>query len=323
MNEVPIETDIWEQTPEKTVDFNSSVLQSVVEIIEEQHYIAFPVLCRVLGIGERVVQREFLKALQVECAHSNPRIGEVDENERNAALLQPKVSIFYSKNWAKIMPWPTVVGKKIGYDLYRRILNNNWNNYGAGRGVNFRDLENSNLDQIIKMQMGYTGFRYVWEEFCKMYQEYDLQGLLKKYRQLIVDLHKTMNGWTEFNNQSLFKAFNPTWQEQENNCVELLKGVIDQLSGMEEQGFILASYQLGVLCEKKNADNAQKYYEKASRDIVNFLGQVNGEAEFCLAEMYYYGRGRDQDSQLATYWCQRAEELGNSTAREMLQSMKK
>ena len=322
MKEVAIEDDVQEQKSEKTVDFNSSTLQGAVKIVEAQHYIAFPALCRALEIGEKAIQNDFLIALQEECAHGNPRIGEVDEEERCSALLQPNVSIFYSKNWEKAIPWPTVVGKKIGYDLYRRILSNNWNNFGAGRGVNFRDLETSNLDQIIKMQMGFTGFRYAWEDFSKMYREYDLQVLLEKYRQLIRDWHKAMIDLTELNNQQVKESFKPKWQKQKNNCVELLKGVIDQLSRMEEQGFILASYQLGVLCEKKNNDKAQKYYEKASRDIENFLDQENGEAEFCLAEMYYYGRGRGQDSQQATYWCQRAQELGNSAASEMLHGMK-
>lgn len=146
----------------------NSVIQSAISIVQEQHYISFSALCRKLDIEENT-QTELLEELRNRCRVANSVIGEVDEDRANGALLQ--ATIFYSNNWAGSGQWPQTVELKIGCDLYYKILENNWNDYGGGRQVKNSHLNENYLDHVIRWQMGFFGDRYAWEEFRRFYHD--------------------------------------------------------------------------------------------------------------------------------------------------------
>ena len=279
-----------------------------IEIVNRQNYASFYCLCRLLNVTEKTSEDEFYQELQNECVSASSSIGEIDESSASFAWLQPKV--FYSRTWAATVIWPQNIGMKIGYHLYRRILDNNWNNYGANaRELNFHILNNNNFDNIIVWGELAIGNGYWWKEFAKCYDVFDRYEALceecRKQKDIVVTTSREMQ-------RQIFPS---------EKLKRKLKRALDDLRKLEGgQKFPFASYWLGRLCIN-DRDQAERHYRNASVRIEDFVGHAGGEAELVLAEMYYYGRGRDNDRVQAREWFQKARELGNTVAGQMLQQL--
>ena len=100
-----------------------------------------------------------------------------------------------------------------------------------------------------------------------------------------------------------------------------MKKVINELTQMGNEGFPLAYYRLGMLCVQKNPDRAKGYFNAAAIQMERLVGHAGGVTELCLAEMNYYGRGLDQNTEEAIHWCQRAQSLGNREAATLLEEI--
>ena len=143
-------------------------VQQALKILNDQNYASFDSLCRLLGVNDNVSKDKFYEELQNECASACPSVGEVDRDSATTALLQPR-KVFYSKTWVATVSWPQSIGMKIGYHLYRRILDNHWNNYGAN-GLNFHLLNDNNFDNVIATGRLWNGSGYLWNDFSKLYK---------------------------------------------------------------------------------------------------------------------------------------------------------
>lgn len=153
---------------ECSCQIQNPIIQSAIGIVQAQHYISFDALCRRVGIAADA-KKGFLADLRTECHNCNSAIGEIDGGEAERAFLQSQ--IFYSRKWAEMALGPQAIGLKIGCDIYDKILENNWNNYGRSCQVNNARLDEAYLDHVIKWQMGFIGCCYAWDEFCRFYRD--------------------------------------------------------------------------------------------------------------------------------------------------------
>ena len=291
---------------------SSDLFNRAVGIVQERHYISFHALCRLLGLSENDLSRDQLRdELRAESQNLTSAIGEVTQQEAAEALIQSNV--FYSKEWAR-NTWPVANGLKIGNDLYQRILENHWNDYGASHLPNLHTLNQNYLDCII--MFAEADFSGLWRTFVNVYSTYkDYDLYLQEYLSLVQQWSACENEWQELN-ADIF----PDGRKKD-ACKTRMYEICKRLEKMGAQGFVLAFYRLGVLCDHQNPDRARDYFENAARNMKRFVGHDGGDVELCLAEMYYYGRGVDQDCEEARRWCEKAQALGNTETAALLQQI--
>ena len=285
----------------------SDLFNRAVGIVQERHYVSFQALYRILGLSEKDPARDQLRdELREESQNLTSAIGEVTQQEAAEALIQPNV--FYSKEWAR-NTWPIAIGLKIGNDLYQRILENRWNDYGASHLPNLHTLNQNYLDCII--MFAEADFSGLWRTFVNVYTTY------KDYDQYLQNYLCLMKQWNacEVEGRELLD------KKRKDACQKRMSEIRKQLDKMGEQGFVLASYRLGVLCVHQNPKLAGVYFETAVGNVKRFVGHGGGDVELCLAEMHYYGRGVDQDCEEARRWCEKAQTLGNTEAAALLQKI--
>jgi hypothetical protein len=290
----------------------SDLFNRAVGIVQERHYVSFQALCRILGLSENDLARDQLRdELRAESQNLTSAIGEVTQQEVAEALIQPNV--FYSKEWAR-NTWPIAIGLKIGNDLYQRILENCWNDYGASHLPNLYTLNQNYLDCII--MFAEADFSGLWREFVNVYTTYkDYDQYLHNHLKLMQQWNACEEEWEELNANII-----PD-RRRKDACKKRMYEICKRLEEMGNQGFVLAFYRLGVLCVRQNPDRAEFYFKTAAGNMKRFVGHVGGDVELCLAEMHYYGRGVDQDCEEARCWCEKAEALGNTEAAALLQKI--
>ena len=291
---------------------SSDLFNRAVGIVQERHYISFQALCRIIGLSENVPARDQLREeLRAESQNLTSSIGEVTQQEAVEALIQPNV--FYSKEWAR-NTWPIAIGLKIGNDLYQRILENHWDDYGVSHLVNLDTLKQNYLDCIIMfVEADFSG---LWRKFVDFYTTYkDYDQFLQNYLRLMQQWDACEVEWKKLNTDIFPNG------KKKDACKKRMYEICKQLEKMGYQGFVLAFYRLGVLCIHQNPDRARNYFETAAENMKRFVGHDGGDAELCLAEMLYYGRGVDQDCENARRWCEKAQALGNPEVGALLQKI--
>lgn len=160
------------------------MVSRAIEIVKEQRYASVRSLFRRLKGSSDVKEEDFYRELQKECAADNPVIGEVDEKSATEARLQSRV--LYSKDWEKENPWPEGIGWKVGFDLYRRLIDRQpereWGGLSDHRLL--QKLEDMNFDHVIAGEILLHGewrrcYRCCWKAFSGFYR--DLKKNCRKY----------------------------------------------------------------------------------------------------------------------------------------------
>ena len=157
--------------------FNEPIVSHAIDIINKQNYASLRSLFRRLKDSSNIDEEGFYHKLHDECSSANSVIGEIDGNNANKAILQPRV--FYSKDWENNIPWPQGIGQKIGFDLYRFIITQDMIVNNGGRMIGTKllgPLERQNYDHVIAAKVQFNGvqcygYEYCWGEFSKYYKK--------------------------------------------------------------------------------------------------------------------------------------------------------
>lgn len=250
---VQVDTIKWPQ---------SAVMPRAIELITQQDYASVYNLCRRLsedGVG--INEEELYHELKNECVSANSIIGEIDEESARRAILQSKV--FYSKAWAADIPWPEDIGLKVGLHLYRRILDNHWNNY-RGNGLSFHLLKDNNFDNVIANGMLWEGRGYLWNDFSKLYEGLAEHDKKKKGCQ-VVALQGTAGNVKRLQKELLDCLANSLLGEKFSDDVTADNGVIVQRNKKITRPILKTI--VGAICSRSIQSND----ERLTRLINEFL----------------------------------------------------
>lgn len=167
-----------------------ALVPAAVEIVEKQGYIAFDTLCKKMKERfDELDKRNFREDIESACRDPNASIGVLEREEAERACLSPRV--VYSTDWVRRKRFPGVrqTAEAIGLDLYRKIVDGGWNQYGGcrqkGNLLDSRALSENGYDFVMAhdwdcyQPQGYGDYQrrvsYRWPDFRVKYLELDAE----------------------------------------------------------------------------------------------------------------------------------------------------
>ncbi len=266
----------------------------------------------------------FVDELNRICETPNSPLGRISDTESNVCVLS--TGIYYSTQWIAQQPSEYTQessGDKIGFDLYRRIVENRWNHYNGHDGsLDFNALSNAKLENVIKCDGG----RYDWERFQCRYQ----------WNRYQIDCYRIGLSLERQNLQAVDDMINmyrhaPDYPPAQYRLAKLLKQKIGtdyqthslettemlDLLNVARMTYLPAAYFLGVLyAERGQSYRAFEFYQQASRVQMNPWGE-DDEVYMCLAKMYRDGTGKPPNQLYYEQYLEKACQLGNQEAHHL------
>ena len=234
--------------------------------------------------------------------------------------------VYYSKQWIARQPEEFTQessADKIGFDLYRRIVENGWNHYhGQDSCLDLNSLSNAKLDNVMKCDSG----RYDWERFQYRYQwnryQIDCYRIgLRLEKQNLQTVDDIMNMYrqapdyppAQYRMAKLLKQrIGTDYQTHPLETAEMI-----DLLNVAKKTYLPAAYFLGVLyTERGRLNEAFEFYRQASRVQMNPWGE-DDEVYLCLAKMYRDGTGKPQNQLYYLQYLEKARQLCNQEAHNL------
>ena len=266
----------------------------------------------------------FIEELNRICTEPNSPLARIPDAESDVLVLSPDV--YYSTQWIARQPREYTQessGDKIGFDLYRRIVENGWNHCnGQVNSLDSNSLSNAKLDNVMKCNNG----RYDWERFQYRYQwnRYQIDcyriGLLLERQNLqtvddMLNMYRQAPDYppAQYRMAKLLKRrIGTDYQAHQTETAEMLESL-----NIAKMTYLPAAYFLGVLyTEQGRLVEASDFYRQASSVQMNPWGE-DDEVYLCLAKMYHDGTGKPRNQLHYAQYLERARRLGNREAHNL------
>ena len=279
-----------------------ALLPDALETIGRQRYISFAALKRILARKhpELAIQHHseltdddlskssadlLKKELMDACREVNARIGVVADAAADEAVLGHNV--FYSVDWIRNADHGDgkVAGHLIGSDLYKKIIENNWNDYGGNGLLNYNSLTENDLDLV--MAYDFWARQYKWDDFRRKYADNDPnqnQSFIPwngrsgnpKYKKGLETI-KEIKCYEQCDNPFLKALAHKGFDMKEK-----YKMAVDLFSAAANCGHPFAKFQLGMMCQFKNPERARGFFDSAKPDLEILAAKGDEEAKKCL-----------------------------------------